>query len=146
MFIMLNINNKKINIFKNWLNGSEKFKFPYITEVNGKKMINFEEKDFKDFLINEVGLLSYVAEIPAQEDIMRHNSTIHFSDPKSLIQPASPISVSEKNVIDDPNAVKDAVKNAINNNKPEENTPKTTKIGKVFKAPSYEEIYEKTCK
>jgi hypothetical protein len=68
--IKSHINNTKVNVYKGWLEGSVQFKFPYITtDENGKKMINFEDKDYKEFLVKDVGLITYINDIPTKANI-----------------------------------------------------------------------------
>lgn len=145
------MNDMKVNISKMWLEGNEPFNFPYITEENGKKIINFEKKNYKDFLLNSVGLLTYISDIPEQENIRRYNSSVHFLEPSNLIPKPPTINVTQDNVVNNSDSTKKAVDNAVKNAKP--TTGKIIKDPskkKKLEAPSYEqtykETYEKICK
>lgn len=139
------INNRPINISRDWLNGTKPFRFPIITEdaQTGKKTINFVTADYTVFLHNNLGLTAHITKIPAQEDLKRYNSGIQFTTPSNLLSKNTTSVVSTDELVKDKNAVKDSVTNAINNATPV--TPQKTKRRK-FNAPSYEEIFEKTCK
>jgi hypothetical protein len=141
------IDNMKINVDKVWLDKGV-FGFPYITEENGKKMINFEEKNYRDFLVKEAGLITYINEIPEEQDIKRHNSIVHFLEPKPLDSKPSVVpEIPEKKLEDDPNAVKEAVDKAIKNTAVNKNKKvRKTNSGRRFGAPSYEQTFEKICK
>jgi hypothetical protein len=139
------VDNMKINIDKTWLE-TGKFNFPYITEEDNKKMINFEEKDYRDFLINEAGLSTYINEIPADTDIKRYNSIVHFSEPRSLdSKPSGVAPVSDDTLIKNPDAVKDAVDKAIKD-APTAKDKKVRETNRRFGTPSYDQIFEKICK
>jgi hypothetical protein len=144
------MNNLKLNVAKIWLEGREQFKFPYITEENGKKTINFEDKNYKDFLLDDVGLITYINDIPAKDDIKRYNSSVHFLEPTDLISAPPTITVTQQNIINNSNSSKQAVDNAVNNATPATGVIKDPTKKRRFSAPSYEqtykETYEKICK
>jgi len=141
------MDNMKININKVWLDNGV-FSFPYITEENGKKMISFEEKNYRDFLIKDAGLTTYINEIPAEQDIKRYNSIVHFLEPRSLeTKPSGVAPVSEEKLKENPNAIKDAVDKAIKETPVNKNKKvRKTNTGRRFNAPSYDQIFEKICK
>ena len=97
--------------------------------------------------MDEVGMFTYISQVPQQEDIKRYNSIVQFGDPHALVQTASPIQISEEKILEKPNtAVKDAVKEAVNNTQPAEGkVAKSTKGLKKYKALTYIETYKKTC-
>jgi len=139
------MNDMKVNVAKIWLEGKEKFKFPYISQENGKKTINFEEKNYKDFLMNDVGLITYISNIPIKENIRRYNSSIHFLELSDLNPKAPTIIVTQANVVNNSNASKIAVDAAVKNAKvPEGKDIKDPSKGKKFGAPSYQETYKET--
>jgi hypothetical protein len=141
------MNDMKVNVAKIWLEGKEKFKFPYISQENGKKTINFEEKNYKDFLMNDVGLITYISDIPTKENIRRYNSSIHFLELSDLNPKAPTIIVTQANVVNNSNASKIAVDAAVKNAKvPEGKDIKDPSEGKRFGAPSYQETYKETYK
>jgi hypothetical protein len=138
----------KVNVAKIWLEGKQQFKFPYVEVKDGKKTINFEPMDYKDFLVNKVGLISYIGEIKTKEELKSYNSSIHFLDPVKLNPTAPAVNVTEEKLINDTNAVEDAVKKAVDNATP---VKKSIRIpgkdgGKTFKAPLFDKPYEKICK
>jgi hypothetical protein len=141
------MDNMKININKVWLDNGV-FSFPYITEENGQKMISFEEKNYRDFLIKDAGLTTYINEIPAEQDIKRYNSIVHFLEPRSLeTKPSGVAPVSEEKLKENPNAIKDAVDKAIKETPVNKNKKvRKTNTGRRFNAPSYDQIFEKICK
>ena len=141
------IDNMNININKVWLDNGV-FSFPYITEENGKKMISFEEKNYRDFLIKEAGLITYINEIPAEQDIKRYNSIVHFLEPRDLETKTSGVApVSDEKLKENPNAIKDAVDKAIKETPVNKNKKvRKTNTGRRFNAPSYDQIFEKICK
>lgn len=112
--------NKNINISKKWLSGEVPFWVPYVTEVNGNKSINFVNMSYKKFLFKQVGLNSNDRYIPSENEIKRYNSIIEFTNPENLIEEEpSAIEISEQQLIDNIDVVKDEV-----NKKIEENTNK----------------------
>ena len=141
----------KINISKKWLENSQQFSFPYIIEENGKKVINFENKNYKDFLLDDVGLVTYISNISDKENIKRYNSAVHFLDPVDLNPKPSVVDVNKSDVVADSNSTKQAVDDAVKNTKaPANKTVKDPSKKRRLKAPSYEqtykETYKKTCK
>lgn len=140
------VDNRKVNVYEKWLTGQEKFSFPYITEENGKKVIKFEDKNFRDFLIDSVGLISYISDIPDADDIMRYNSTVHFLEPSDLIKPEPKAVPNEQEIVKDPEVVKDTTEDSIKNTKATDKKFKDPTAGRIFKSPSYETIFEKKCK
>ena len=144
--VAAHINNTKLNVYKSWLDGSVKFKFPFITkDESGARMINFEEKDYKNFIIKEVGVITYINDIPAQGDIKRYNSNIQFEDPTDLEIKPSGVIVDEKKLIDDPKAMENAVNDAVKNNTPATGKKIPSTKNKIFKAPKFDKNYEKIC-
>jgi hypothetical protein len=140
------VNNRKINVYKKWLTGEETFSFPYIVEEDGKKVIKFEDKNFRDFLINNVGLMSYISEIPDDVDIMRYNSTVHFLQPSDLIKPEPKAVPTEQEIVQNPDVIKDNTTISINNTTSNDKKFKDPTSKTIFKSPSYEDIFEKKCK
>jgi predicted kinase len=141
----------KINISKMWLENSKQFSFPYIIEENGKKVVNFENKNYKDFLLDDVGLVTYISSISDKENIKRYNSAVHFLDPVDLNPKPSVVDVNKSDVVADSNSTKQAVDDAVKNTKaPATKTVKDPSKKRRLKAPSYEqtykETYKKTCK
>lgn len=142
--------NIQINVSKDWLSGKIKFKYPRIITKNGINVLKFEERDYKDFMFKEIGLSSNVTEIPTIENIKRYNSTIEFTDPTNLIESTTPsITITEEQLLDNQNIVKeqvdDAIKNSENNTTEDKNEVEALKKKKKFRAPSYDQIFEKTC-
>lgn len=141
------IEDMKINISKEWIEGKKDFNFPYITEKDGKKIVTFEKRDYKDFLVNNVGLITYISNIPAKEDIKRYNSNVHFLEPSDLIPKNPTIKVTEKQLVNDKNttekAVDDAAKTATPTTETKEEIINPAKK-KRLSAPSYEQTYEET--
>jgi hypothetical protein len=106
------VDNMKINIDKNWLEAGT-FEFPYITEIDGKKSINFDTKSYRDFLVKDVGLITYINDIPVQKDIRRYSSIVHFLDPKPLdSKPSGVGQVTQKDLVNNPDAIEQAVDDA----------------------------------
>jgi hypothetical protein len=147
--IRKHVNNLKINVYKGWLEKRIPFKFPFIAiDKNGKKVLQFEEKDYKDFLIKEVGLISYIGEIPEQENIKRYNTSIHFSEPHEITEDKpSDVIVTSENIISDPEAVEKAVDAAV-----EKVVPTSGKVIPNIKkkryvtSPAFIKPYEKICR
>ena len=138
------INSTEINIWSKWLNGEVAFRFPVIsTDESGKKSIKFVTADYFKFLKNNLGLKAYITTIPAQSDLKRYNSIVEFTEPTDLITSNVGAATSTDDLLNNPNAIKDNVKDAIDNAKPV--TPKK-QTKKRFKVPSYDQIFEKTCK
>ena len=143
--------NIQINVSKDWLSGKIKFKYPKIITKNGVNVLKFEERNYKDFMFKEIGLSSNVTAIPTIENIKRYNSTIEFTDPTNLIENTTPsITITEEQILDNQNIVKeqvdDAIKNSGNNTTEDKNEVEALKKRKKFRAPSYDQIFEKTCK
>lgn len=138
------INKMPVNIWSQWLDGSKPFRFPAIVQENGEKSIKFVEKDYLQFLMDEVGLKAYFLEIPAGSDIKRYNSIVEYTIPTDLT-PTTVNSVSQQDIINDSEAVQKQVDEnvtAATGNSTVKNMPKRTK----FRAPKLQNIYEKTCK
>jgi len=145
------VENMQINISRDWWSGKVPFKFPKVDVVNGEKVVKFAEFNYKKFLFNNVGLKSNTTEIPDIENLKRYNSTIVFTNPTDLAEPAAPAVVTtEKDLLDDPNAIKKGVENAVKSSgdTSTENAAEleALKKKKKFKAPSYDQIFEKTCR
>lgn len=146
------LNEFYINISRDWWTGEVRFKFPIVDVVNGEKVVRFVEHSYKNFLFNKVGLKSNTTEITPIENLMRYNSIIVFTNPTDIAeQQVPPIDVTEKNLLDNPNAIKDGVDDAVKasgdtstENKAEIDALKKKK--KFYNAPSYDQIFEKTCK
>lgn len=139
-------NNQKVNVYEKWLTEEDTFSIPYITEENEEKVIKFEDRNFRDFLIDNVGLISYISDIPDAEDIMRYNSTVHFLKPSDLNKPEPKPVPNEQQIVQDPNVIKDNTKDSIKNTTASTKKFKDPSSTKIFKSPSYEEIFEKKCK
>jgi hypothetical protein len=143
--IKAHVNNTKINVYRGWLE-SNKFGFPFITiDDNGKRMINFEEKNYKDFLLKDIGLVSYISDIPKQGNIKRYNSTVHFTEPTDLEPKNSDVVVDEKEMINNDDAMNNAVDDAVKNANPPAGKIIPSTKGKRF-APKFDKPYEKICK
>ena len=140
------INKQPLNIDKEWLSGKRAFMFPIIKEENGKKIVTFVEKDYRDFLLKEVGFATNIRTIPAQNDIERFNSMVHFDSPKDLSPKTTPIQTTNQNLVDNPGVVKQDVKEDIKNADTTNVTDVKNTRKKKFRAPVQEEVFEKTCK
>ncbi|MFO0089579.1 MAG: hypothetical protein ACK518_01980 [bacterium] len=139
------VNQKRINVNKKWLTGEIPFEFPVITEVNGKKTINFVEKSYKEFLIKDVGMTTYATEIPTAENLKAYHSQVHFTNPTSLSKkPAAEASVKESQLVNDPNSVVKKTQNDVKEATPSKEAPK--RVPKKLNAPFYNFIYQKKCK
>jgi hypothetical protein len=145
------LGNRPINISKKWWNkesGFEDFLFPVITEKDGVRTVQFRNIDFKNFIMTKVGLNSDTVEIPSQDELMRYNSIIAFSAPRD-ITPVSIEGANTEDLLKDENAVKDQVKNNIaadGNKAADKKESEAIKKKKKFKAPAYDQIFEKNCK
>ncbi len=145
------LGNRPINISKKWWNkesGFEDFLFPVITEKDGVRTVQFRNIDFKNFIMTKVGLNSDTVEIPSQDELMRYNSIIAFSAPRD-ITPVSVEGANTEDLLKDENAVKDQVKNNIaadGNKAADKKESEAIKKKKKFKAPAYDQIFEKNCK
>lgn len=137
------INNMPVNVYKGWLQQKELFKFPVLVEQNGEKMIKFVEKDYQNFLTDEVGLKGYFLEIPDTADIKRYNSIVEFNTPTDLTPKAPAPVVDQQEIIQDPQAIAKKVAEDIKNATGSSKVKNVTK--RFFKAPKFELIYEKTC-
>ena len=137
------INNMPVNVYKGWLQQKEKFKFPVLVEQNGEKMIKFVEKDYQNFLTDEVGLKGYFLEIPDTADIKRYNSIVEFNTPSDLTPKAPSDNVKQEDIIQDPQAIAKKVAEDIKNAAGSSKVKSVTR--RPFKAPKFELIYEKTC-
>ena len=139
------MNDMKINVSKQWLEENFPFKFPYITEVNGKKVINFEEKNYKDFLIDDIGLITYISDIPEADKVKLYNSSVHFLQPRPLVPKPPTIITKAEDLVKDSNSTANAVKNAVNNSEgsKDKEIPRPSKR-KRYTAPSYEQTYKET--
>ncbi len=142
------LNNLPINIWKKWLSGEVEFKFPKIeTSITGERTIKFVNKNYKDFLFKEVGMKSNVTEIPAQEYLKSYNSIIHFTNATQLDRPITPVvTPSTQDLIDNPNAVQDSVKDKGDDVDLNNEELDALKKRKRFKVPGYSAIFEKICK
>lgn len=140
------INNREVNIYKKWLNGTEEFLVPGIVEENGTKKIVFEKKDYTKFLLEDVGLLTTMYEIKPQEELKRYHSQVHFAEPTDLNVQAIEIP-TEEDIIENENVIEEVVKKEIVSEKPEAPV-QLTKIKKKSRwaAPKKENIYKKICK
>ena len=143
--------NMSVNISKAWWSGKTKFKFPKISEENGVKVLKFVDMDYKNFMFKQIGLSSYVTEIPNIDDLKRYNSTIVFTEPTDLVEKIVPsVTITEQQLLDNQNVVNDKVDDAIKNSKDNsvinKNEIEALKKKKRFRAPSYDQIFEKTCK
>ena len=97
--------------------------------------------------MNDVGLITYISDIPTKENIRRYNSSIHFLELSDLNPKAPTIIVTQANVVNNSNASKIAVDAAVKNAKvPEGKDIKDPSEGKRFGAPSYQETYKETYK
>jgi len=145
------VGNRPINISKKWWNketGFEQFLFPVIVDKEGVKSVEFRDIDYKNFIMTKVGLSSDTVEIPAQDQLIRYNSIVAFTNPRD-IQVATPAGKTADDLLNDPNAVKNDVKNNVNTDgKTSQNEQETNAIKKKkkFRAPTYDEIFEKNCK
>jgi len=140
------INRQPLNIDQEWLSGKRAFMFPIIKEENGKKIVTFVEKDYRDFLLNEVGFATNIRTIPAQKDIERNNSMVHFESPKDLSPKTTPIETTNKNLVDNPSVIKETVKEDIKNANTTGVTGVKNTSKKKFRAPVQDEVFDKTCK
>jgi len=143
--VMNYIGRLPINIYSQWFNGVVPFMFPVLDQQDGVKKVTFVQKNFKDFLINEVGLKVTFQDIPDVNNLKRYNSIVEFVSPKDLNYKA-PAPITEQEVVDDPNSIKNKTdevskdsKNAAPINIP--NPPKKKK----FFAPKLNTIYTKVC-
>ena len=145
------MNNLPVNISKAWWSGKTPFKFPRIVTENGVKVLKFAEMGYKDFMFKQIGLSSNVTEIPNIDQIKRYNSLIVFTETTDLAQKVTPAVVTtEDQMLDNQNAVKDQVDDAVKNSEDTSTVDQkeidALKKKKRFKAPAYDQIFEKICK
>lgn len=141
------LNNLPMNVWSKWLSGSEPFMFPVITVLeNGNRTVTFVNKDYKDFLFREVGMKSNVVEIPQQSDLKAYNSIVHFTEGNPLNVVGQVVAPTPQDIIDNPNVIKDSIKNVGDDVEIDNKELDSLKKGKRFKVPGYTEIFEKICR
>lgn len=141
------LNNQPLNVWSKWLTGEVAFKFPVIgVNANGERTITFVTKNYKEFLFKEVGMKSNVVEIPQEQDLKAYNSIIHFTEGVDLTTPTQTITPSKQDLIDNPNAIQDSVKDKGDDVKLDNDELDSLNKGKRFKVPGYTEIFEKICR
>jgi len=107
------INDSKLNVDKEWLQGRP-FMFPIVkTDENGKKMITFVEKDYVNFLLKEVGFTTYMNDVPTVDNVKFYNSIVEFGKPENLNSTVQPTKLTEQNIVNNPNAVENEIKDTI---------------------------------
>ena len=148
----VHMNNMKVNIDKELLSGKIAFRFPNIkTSDQGVKYIQPVPMNYLSFLMKGIGLSSSVTAIPSKENIKRYNSSIIFTNPTNLVESTPPIiKTTQQELLDNQDVIKDQVKDAMDNSTPDDVETPEEKAAREkrrrFKAPSYDQIFEKTCK
>ena len=89
---------------------------------------------------------SNVVEIPQQSDLKAYNSIVHFTEGNPLNVVGQVIAPTPQDIIDNPNVIKDSIKNVGDDVEIDNKELDSLKKGKRFKVPGYTEIFEKICR
>jgi hypothetical protein len=133
---------RKLTVSKDLLD--KNVEIPYIGLQNGEKIVTFVMRPYEDFVLQDIGLYSYVAHVPAQNQIERYNSIVKFAEPKPLQKPSENVepAVSVSTLTENPEAAK---VNTVEPG-PTSTTDKFKKLkGRKFFYPLTEKLFEKKC-